>query len=100
MAKRQIELEELRKLSDDEIKESVVELKGELVVLRMKQAARQEIKSSEFQRMRKRVRILLILILLFHFCSFGMFPSSVVKGSFTMFVGKYCLEEASFSSIL
>lgn len=55
MAKREQELEELRKMSDEDLREGVVELKGELVVLRMMQVARQEIKNSEFQRMRKRV---------------------------------------------
>eukprot|EP00250_Pteridium_aquilinum_P003576 c13880_g1_i1 orf=356-844(-) len=55
MAKRDQELEELRKLSDQELKDNVVELKGELFILRMKSVARQEIKNSEFHRMRKRI---------------------------------------------
>ncbi|MCO5574529.1 hypothetical protein L7F22_028316 [Adiantum nelumboides] len=55
MAKRQQELEELRKMSDQELKDSVVELKSELLVLRMKRTARQEFKNSDFERMQKRI---------------------------------------------
>lgn len=55
MAKREDELEDIRKMSDEALKDSVVELKGELLILRMKQKARQDVQTSEFRRMRKRV---------------------------------------------
>ncbi|KAI5068283.1 hypothetical protein GOP47_0016628 [Adiantum capillus-veneris] len=61
MAKREQELEELRKMSDQELKDSVVELKSELLVLRMKKTARQEFKSSDFDRMRKRIARMLTI---------------------------------------
>ncbi|KAH7284040.1 hypothetical protein KP509_34G037300 [Ceratopteris richardii] len=61
MAKREQELEELRKMSDQELKDGVVELKGELFVLRMKNTARIEVKNSEFQRMRKRIARMLTI---------------------------------------
>ncbi|KAL2629558.1 hypothetical protein R1flu_014244 [Riccia fluitans] len=55
MAKRQEELTSIRKMTDEEIGVSVVDLKGELFVLRCKQATRQEYKSSEFRRIRKQI---------------------------------------------
>ncbi|BBN08291.1 large subunit ribosomal protein L29 [Marchantia polymorpha subsp. ruderalis] len=55
MAKRQEELVDIRKMSDEDIGTSVVELKGELFVLRCKQATRQDYKSSEFRRIRKQI---------------------------------------------
>ncbi len=57
MAKRDEELVEIRKMSDEDINQTVVDLKGELFLLRTKQATRQEFKSSEFRRIRKNVRI-------------------------------------------
>lgn len=54
-AKSAEELKEIRNLSDDEIKSNVQDLKGELFILRAMQATRQEFKSSEFRRIRKRV---------------------------------------------
>ncbi|KAL3687557.1 hypothetical protein R1sor_013866 [Riccia sorocarpa] len=55
MAKSQDELKNIRQMSDEEIGASVVDLKGELFVLRCKQATRQEYKSSEFRRIRKQI---------------------------------------------
>jgi large subunit ribosomal protein L29 len=42
-------------MSQEEINETVIDLKGELFLLRTKKATRQEYKSSEFRRMRKQV---------------------------------------------
>ncbi|KAG0567244.1 hypothetical protein KC19_7G121100 [Ceratodon purpureus] len=56
MAKREEELVSVRKMSDEDINQTVVDLKGELFILRSKQATRQEFKSSEFRRIRKNVR--------------------------------------------
>lgn len=58
MAKREQELGEIRKMSDEDINITVVDLKGELFLLRTKQATRQEYKSSEFRRIRKNVSCL------------------------------------------
>ena len=55
MAKREQELEEIRAMDTEKLEEEVVDLKGELFLLRLKRSARQEFKSSEFGRMRKRV---------------------------------------------
>lgn len=55
MAKREEELKEIRTKTTEEINEEVIELKGELVMLRIKKATRQELKSSEFGRLRKRI---------------------------------------------
>jgi large subunit ribosomal protein L29 len=55
MAKREQELVDIRKMSQEEINETVIDLKGELFLLRTKKATRQEYKSSEFRRMRKQV---------------------------------------------
>jgi large subunit ribosomal protein L29 len=57
MAKREQELEEIRAMETEKLEEEVVDLKGELFLLRLKRSARQEFKSSEFGRMRKRVCI-------------------------------------------
>ncbi|XP_047082609.1 50S ribosomal protein L29, chloroplastic [Lolium rigidum] len=59
MAKREQELEEIRAMETEKLEEEVVDLKGELFLLRLKRSARQEFKSSEFGRMRKRVARLL-----------------------------------------
>lgn len=56
MAKREEELVAIRKMSDEDINQTVVDLKGELFLLRTKQATRQEYKSSEFRRIHKNVR--------------------------------------------
>ncbi|KAK1263206.1 hypothetical protein QJS04_geneDACA021230 [Acorus gramineus] len=55
MAKREEELKEIRLKSTEEINEEVVDLKGELLMLRLQRSARNEFKSSEFGRMRKRI---------------------------------------------
>lgn len=56
MAKREEELVAIRNMSDEDINQTVVDLKGEMFLLRTKQATRQEYKSSEFRRIRKYVR--------------------------------------------
>ncbi|XP_058086377.1 large ribosomal subunit protein uL29c [Magnolia sinica] len=55
MAKREEELKEIRSKTTEEINEEIVDLKGELFMLRLQKSARSEFKSSEFGRMRKRV---------------------------------------------
>lgn len=55
MAKREEELKEIRGMSTEQINEEVVDLKGELFMLRLQKSVRNEFKSSEFRRMRKRV---------------------------------------------
>jgi large subunit ribosomal protein L29 len=60
MAKREEEMQEIRTKTTEEINEEVVELKGELLMLRLEKSARNEFKSSEFRRMRKRVLSLLV----------------------------------------
>ena len=65
MAKREEELKEIRGKSTEEINEEVVDLKGELLMLRLQKSARNEFKSSEFRRMRKRVFLFFIKFLFF-----------------------------------
>lgn len=60
MAKREEELKEIRGLTTEQIQEEVVDLKGELFMLRLQKSARNEFKSSEFRRMRKRVIIVIL----------------------------------------
>ncbi|KAF7130252.1 hypothetical protein RHSIM_Rhsim10G0163500 [Rhododendron simsii] len=55
MAKREEELQEIRAKTTEEINEEIIDLKGELFMLRLNRSARNEFKSSEFRRMRKRV---------------------------------------------
>ncbi|GFY87424.1 hypothetical protein Acr_05g0010630 [Actinidia rufa] len=55
MAKREEELKEIRKKPTEQLNDEIVELKGELFMLRLQRSARNEFKSSEFRRMRKRV---------------------------------------------
>ena len=55
MSKRTEELKDIRPMTTERINEEVVDLKGELVMLRLQKSARNEFKSSEFGRMRKRV---------------------------------------------
>ncbi|XP_072953130.1 large ribosomal subunit protein uL29c [Typha angustifolia] len=55
MAKREEELKEIRAKTTEEINEEVVDLKGELFMLRLQKSARNEFTSSEFRRMRKRI---------------------------------------------
>ncbi|KAI6699566.1 hypothetical protein NL676_013890 [Syzygium grande] len=59
MAKREEELKEIRVKTVEEINDEVVDLKGELLMLRLQKSARNEFKSSEFRRMRKRIARLL-----------------------------------------
>ncbi|MBA0653823.1 hypothetical protein Goklo_020951, partial [Gossypium klotzschianum] len=54
MAKREEEMKEIRAKTTEEINDEVVELKGELLMLRLQKSVRNEFKSSEFGRMRKR----------------------------------------------
>ncbi|XP_052198097.1 50S ribosomal protein L29, chloroplastic [Diospyros lotus] len=55
MAKREEEMKEIRAKTTEEINDEIVELKGELLMLRLQKATRNEFKSSEFRRMHKRV---------------------------------------------
>ncbi|XP_051143907.1 50S ribosomal protein L29, chloroplastic [Andrographis paniculata] len=55
MAKREEELKEIREKSTEDLNEEIVDLKGELLMLRLQRSARNEFKSSEFHRMRKRI---------------------------------------------
>ncbi|THG14495.1 50S ribosomal protein L29, chloroplastic [Camellia sinensis] len=55
MAKREEELKEIRTKTTEAINEEIVDLKGELFMLRLQKSARNEFKSSEFRRMRKRI---------------------------------------------
>lgn len=55
MSKRLDEMKEIRTKTTEEINEEVVDLKGELLMLRLQKSARNEFKSSEFGRMRKRI---------------------------------------------
>ncbi|KAL6583103.1 60S ribosomal protein L29 [Orobanche minor] len=55
MARREEELMEIRAKSTEDLNEEIVDLKGELFMLRLQRSARNELKSSEFGRMRKRI---------------------------------------------
>ncbi|KAG8383534.1 hypothetical protein BUALT_Bualt04G0023500 [Buddleja alternifolia] len=55
MAKKEEELKEIRTKSTEELNEEIIDLKGELFMLRLQRSARNEFKSSEFHRMRKRI---------------------------------------------
>ncbi|AQK90152.1 50S ribosomal protein L29 chloroplastic [Zea mays] len=55
MAKREQDLEEIRAMTTEQMEEEVVDLKGELFLLRLKRSARQEFKNNEFSRMHKRI---------------------------------------------
>ncbi|KAF8411458.1 hypothetical protein HHK36_004009 [Tetracentron sinense] len=55
MAKREEELKEIRTKPTEELNEEIMDLKGELLMLRLQKSARNEFKSSEFRRMRKRI---------------------------------------------
>ncbi|CAO2827784.1 unnamed protein product [Amaranthus hypochondriacus] len=54
-AKRLEELNEIRTKSDEELNEEILQLKGELFMLRLQRSAREDFKPSEFGRMRKRI---------------------------------------------
>ncbi|XP_010267781.1 PREDICTED: 50S ribosomal protein L29, chloroplastic-like [Nelumbo nucifera] len=55
MAKREEELKEIRAKTTEELNEEIVDLKGELFMLRLQKSVRNEFKSSDFRRMRKRI---------------------------------------------
>ncbi|GFP90703.1 50S ribosomal protein l29 chloroplastic [Phtheirospermum japonicum] len=55
MSKREEELKEIRTKSTEELNEEIVDLKGELFMLRLQRSAKNEFKSSEFRLIRKRV---------------------------------------------
>lgn len=59
-AKRLEELNEIRTKSDEELNEEILQLKGELFMLRLQRSAREDFKPSEFGRMRKRVILILL----------------------------------------
>lgn len=65
MAKKDEELKEIRTKSTEELNEEIVDLKGELFMLRLQRSARNEFKSSEFRRMHKRVHSLSTFWILF-----------------------------------
>ncbi|CAI9777643.1 unnamed protein product [Fraxinus pennsylvanica] len=55
MAKKEEELKEIRTKTTEQLNDEIVDLKGELFMLRLQRSARNEFKSSEFHRMRKRI---------------------------------------------
>ncbi|KAL3835004.1 hypothetical protein ACJIZ3_009740 [Penstemon smallii] len=55
MAKKEEELKEIRAKTTEEINEEIIDLKGELFMLRLQRSARNEFKSSDFRLMRKRI---------------------------------------------
>lgn len=55
MSKREAELKDIRAKTTEELNEEVIDLKGELFMLRLQKSARNEFKSSEFRRMKKQV---------------------------------------------
>lgn len=55
MAKREEELKELRTKTNEQLNEEILQLKGELFMLRLQRSARENFKPSEFGRLRKRV---------------------------------------------
>lgn len=65
MAKREEELKEIRAKTTEELNEEIVDLKGELFMLRLQRSVRNEFKSSEFRRMRKRVHFYCFIFLIF-----------------------------------
>lgn len=82
MSKRLDEMKEIRTKTTEEINEEVVDLKGELLMLRLQKSARNEFKSSEFGRMRKRV---LFISFSFLFCFFKLWTTC-----FCLFYIHYC----------
>lgn len=55
MAKREEELKEIRAKPTEQLNEEIIDLKGDLLMLRLQKSARNEFKASEFRRMRKKV---------------------------------------------
>ncbi|CAH2043381.1 unnamed protein product [Thlaspi arvense] len=61
MSKREAELKDIRAKTTEELNEEVIDLKGELFMLRLQKSARNEFKSSDFRKMKKQVaRILTV----------------------------------------
>ncbi|CAN8264279.1 unnamed protein product [Cochlearia groenlandica] len=61
MSKRDAELKDIRGKTTEELNEEVIDLKGELFMLRLQKSARNEFKSSDFRKMKKQVaRILTV----------------------------------------
>ncbi|KFK28205.1 hypothetical protein AALP_AA8G486000 [Arabis alpina] len=61
MSKREAELKDIRGKTTEELNEEVIDLKGELFMLRLQKSARNEFKSSDFRKMKKQVaRILTV----------------------------------------
>lgn len=58
MAKREEELKEIRTKTNEELNEEILQLKGELFMLRLQRSARENFKPSDFSRMRSRVIII------------------------------------------
>ncbi|WOK93565.1 50S ribosomal protein L29, chloroplastic [Canna indica] len=54
MAKRKEEMKEIQEKMTEEINEEVVDIKGEIFMLRLQKSAQNEFKSSEFGHMHKR----------------------------------------------
>ncbi|KAG1366517.1 hypothetical protein COCNU_13G003070 [Cocos nucifera] len=54
MANREEEMKEIRAKTTEDLKEDVIDVNGELFLLRLQKSARNEFKSSELHRMRKR----------------------------------------------
>lgn len=65
MSKREAELKEIRSKTTEQLQEEVVDLKGELFMLRLQKSARNEFKSSDFRRMKKQVSFFLLLLVSF-----------------------------------
>ncbi|KAF4370605.1 hypothetical protein F8388_020191 [Cannabis sativa] len=55
MAKRDEELKEIRAKTTEQINDEIIDLKGDLLMLRLQKSARNEFKASEFRRMRKKI---------------------------------------------
>nr|5H1S_Z Chain Z, 50S ribosomal protein L29 [Spinacia oleracea]5X8P_Z Chain Z, protein L29 [Spinacia oleracea]5X8T_Z Chain Z, protein L29 [Spinacia oleracea] len=53
--KKEDELKELRTKTNEQLNEEILQLKGELFMLRLQRSARENFKPSDFGRMRKRV---------------------------------------------
>ena len=55
MAKKDEELKEIRAKTTEQINDEIIDLKGDLLMLRLQKSARNEFKAGEFRRMRKKV---------------------------------------------
>ncbi|XP_024021999.1 50S ribosomal protein L29, chloroplastic [Morus notabilis] len=55
MAKKDEELKEIRSKTTEQINEEIIDLKGDLLMLRLQKSSRNEFKSSEFRLMRKKI---------------------------------------------